>query len=143
MAGDDPGTSVHFRLQIDGIDLGDWSGCDGLGCEVELEQYQEGGNNEFVWQLPSRLRYSNVTLTRPLTRDTAKVSSYLAQLPSGVRRGTAQIAALRPDLAMLVQWGLADVVLVRWSGPSFDPNRSEVATESIELAYHGFLEVGG
>jgi phage tail-like protein len=137
----DPGTTVHFRLRIDGIDLGDWNSCEGLGCEVEVEQHQEGGNNAFVWQLPSRMRYSNVTLTRPLIPDTAKVARFLAQLPQGVRRGTAQIAALRPDLAPLVQWGLADVVLVRWSGPSFDPSSSQVATESIELAYHGFLEV--
>ncbi|MEU5550249.1 MULTISPECIES: phage tail protein [unclassified Micromonospora] len=138
----DPGTSVHFRLRIDGIDLGDWNSCDGLGCEVEVEQHQEGGNNGFVWQLPSRVRYTNVTLTRPLIPDTAKVARMLAKLPQGVTRGTAQIAALRPDRALLVQWGLADVVLVRWTGPSFDPSRSETATESIELAYHGFLEVG-
>jgi phage tail-like protein len=138
----DPGTTVHFRLQIDSLDLGEWNTCDGLGCEVELEQHQEGGNNEYVWQLPSRLRYSNVTLNRPLTADTAKVANYLAKLPRGVTRGTAQIAALRPDRSLLVQWGLAGVVLVRWSGPSFDPSRSEVATESIELAHHGFTEVG-
>jgi phage tail-like protein len=142
MTGTDPGTSVHFRLRIDGIDLGDWNSCDGLGCEVEVEQHQEGGNNGFVWQLPSRMRYTNVTLTRPLIPDTAKVARLLSALPQGITRGTAQIAALRPDRALLVQWGLADVVLVRWTGPSFDPARSEVATESIELAYHGFLEVG-
>ncbi|GGK10037.1 phage tail protein [Pilimelia anulata] len=141
MTGRDPGTSVHFRLRVDGIDLGDWNTCSGLGCEVEVEQHAEGGNNGFVWQLPSRVRYPNVTLSRPLTPDTAKVARFLAALPQGVRRGTAQVAALRPDRQVLVQWGLADVVLVRWSGPSFDPQQSQVASESIELAYHGFLEV--
>lgn len=104
MTGVDPGTSVHFRLRIDGIDLGDWSSCEGLGCEVEVEQHQEGGNNGFVWQLPSRVRYTNVTLTRPLIPDTAKVARFLATLPNGITRGTAQIAALRPDRALLVQW---------------------------------------
>lgn len=142
MSSKDPGTTVHFRLRIDGISLGDWNSCDGLGCEVEMEQHHEGGNNEFVWQLPSRVRYSNVTLTRPLTAATTKVAQFLSKLPQGVRRGTAQIAALRPNQAPLVQWGLADVVLVRWTGPTFDPARSDVATETIELAYHGFLEVG-
>lgn len=141
MSDDDPGTSVHFSLQIDNINLGEWNTCDGLGCEVELEQHQEGGNNGFVWQLPSNLRYSNVTLTRPLTDDTQKVFKYLTKLTERVTRGTAQISALRPDHEMLVHWDLADVVLVRWSGPSFDPNRPEVATETIELAYHGFLDV--
>jgi phage tail-like protein len=139
----DPGTSVHFRLRIDSIDLGDWNTCDGLGVEVELEEHQEGGNNGFVWRLPSRLIYPNVSLTRPLTDDTAKVFNYLTQLPKQVRRGTAEIAALKPDRSPLVHWGLADVVLVRWSGPSFDPNQSDVAMESIELAYHGFTEVQG
>jgi phage tail-like protein len=138
---DDPGTSVHFRLQIDGIDLGDWNTCSGLAIEVELEQHQEGGNNDFVWQLPSRLKYSNVTLTRHLTDDTGKVYKYLSKMSKGVRRGTADIAALKPDLDMLVHWALDDVVVVRWSGPNFDPSRSEAATETIELAYHGFLEV--
>lgn len=141
MANNDPGTSVHFSLQIDNIELGEWNTCDGLGCEVELEQHREGGNNAFVWQLPSSLRYSNITLTRPLTKDTRKVATYLAELTDGVQRGTAQIAARRPDKEVLVQWGLADVVLVRWTGPSFDPSRSEIASESIELAHHGFLEV--
>jgi phage tail-like protein len=142
MAKNDPGTSVHFSLQIDNIDLGEWNTCDGLGCEVDLEQHREGGNNDFVWQLPSSLRYSNITLTRPLTSQTRKVTTYLAALTDRVRRGTAQIAARRPDKAVLVQWGLADVVLVRWTGPSFDPNRNEIASETIELAHHGFLEVG-
>ncbi|MFI5930998.1 phage tail protein [Actinoplanes sp. NPDC051494] len=138
---DDPGTSVHFRLNIDGIDLGEWNTCDGLGIQVELEAHQEGGNNDFVWQLPSRLVYSNVTLTRPLTDDTEKVFKYLSKLPRKVSRGTAEIAALKPNRDLLVQWGLADVVLVRWSGPTFNPGQSQVASESIELAYHGFSEV--
>lgn len=137
----DPGTSVHFRLVVAGVDLGDWNSCNGLGCEVEVEDYREGGNNEFVWHLASSVRYSNVTLSRPLTRDTRKVATYLSSLPTRVQRGNAQIAALRPDLGELVQWGLRDVIVVRWTGPTFDPSRSEVATESIELAYHGFLEV--
>ncbi|MEE1927546.1 phage tail protein [Streptomyces sp. TRM 70351] len=136
----DPGTSVHFRLQIDGIDLGAFNTCTGLSVQVETEQRVEGGNNDFVWQLPSRITYPAVTLTRPLTPDSAKVTRFLASLPQQVRRGTAQITALRPNLAKtIVEWSLRDVVVVGWTGPSFDPSRSEVATESIELAHHGFL----
>ncbi|MEE1940291.1 phage tail protein [Streptomyces sp. TRM 70361] len=140
MSTTDPGTSVHFRLQIDGIDLGPFNTCTGLGVEVEVERRVEGGNNDFVWQLPSRITYPAVTLTRPLTADSARVTQFLASLPQQVTRGTAQITALRPNLSeTIVQWSLRDVVVVGWTGPSFDPSRSEVATESIELAHHGFL----
>ncbi|MGW4896899.1 phage tail protein [Kitasatospora sp. NPDC004240] len=137
-----PGTTVHFQLQISGIDLGGFSTCSGLGAHVEVEQRREGGNNDFVWQLPTRITYPNVTLSRGLTSDTAKVARFLATLPTRVTRGTAQITALTPALAngpVLATWALREVVVVRWTGPSFDPNRSEVATESIELAHHGFL----
>lgn len=136
----DPATSVHFRLQVDGIDLGAFNTCEGLAVRVEVLELREGGNNDFAWQLPSRISYSNVTLTRPITTDTAKVAGFLSSLPRKTRRGTAQIAALRPDLRQVIaQWSLRDVVVVAWTGPRFDPSVSEVATESIELAHHGFL----
>ncbi|GAA1214583.1 phage tail protein [Kitasatospora nipponensis] len=137
---DDPGTSVHFRLQIDGIDLGHFTTCSGLSAQVEVEQRVEGGNNGFVWQLPTRVTFPNVTLTRPLTSDSAKVTRLLVGLPQHVTRGTAQISALRPNLLdVIAEWSLRDVLVVGWTGPSFDPAQSQAATESIELAYHGFL----
>ncbi|MDH6577879.1 phage tail protein [Kitasatospora sp. MAP5-34] len=136
----DPGTSVHFKLQIDGLDLGHFTTCDGLGAQVEVEQRAEGGNNGFVWQLPTRVSFPNVRLSRPLTADSMKVTRFLAGLSQKVTRGTAQITALRPNLAdTIVEWSLRDVIVVGWTGPSFDPGRSEVATESIELAHHGFF----
>jgi phage tail-like protein len=140
MTNPDPGTSVHFRLQVEGIDLGDFNSCDGLSLQVEVEQHHEGGNNDFVWQLPTRITYSNVTLSRPITSDTAKVAAFLGSLSQRARRGTAQIAALRPNLQdVIAQWSLRDVIVVSWTGPNFDPGTSQIATESIELAHHGFL----
>src|SRR5215475_13243206 len=135
----DPGTSVFFRLTIDGNDLGTFNTCTGLSCEVVVEQREEGGTNGYVWQIPSRLQYSNVTLTRPLTPDTAKVARWFSSMLKGVVRKTGEIAALRPDGAVLVRWGLLDVVPVRWQGPPFVPASQQVATETVEIAHHGFV----
>ena len=52
--------------------LGTFNSCEGLGVEVVLEQREEGGNNGFVWQLPTRMKYSNVKLSRPLCADTRR-----------------------------------------------------------------------
>ena len=38
-----------------------------------MEQREEGGNNGFVWQLPTRLKFSNIKLTRPVCADTTEV----------------------------------------------------------------------
>jgi phage tail-like protein len=132
-------TSVFFRLTIAGDNLGDFNSCSGLGCDVEVEQFEEGGNNGFAWQLPSRIRWSNITLTRPVTADTAKVTTWINSIVRRVERKDGEIVALRPDLAPIVRWQVLGIVPVRWQGPSFDPSRSEAAVETLEISHHGLL----
>ena len=36
-------------------------------------------------------------------------------------------------------WNLSGVVPVRWTGPSLNVDSPKVATETIEIAHHGFL----
>jgi phage tail-like protein len=136
---DDPAVSVCFVVTVDGIELGSFNTCDGLGCEVVLETREEGGNNSLSWQLPTRLRYSNVKLSRPLTRDTEKVAKWFASMTTGIKRRTAHIEARTADGRVVAQWGLLEVVPVRWSGPSFSPESPKVAVETIEIAHHGYV----
>ncbi len=72
----DPAVSVCFQVSIDDQSLGTFNGCEGLGCEVVIEQREEGGNNGAVWQLPTRLKYPNIKLSRPVTKDTEKVAKW-------------------------------------------------------------------
>ena len=57
---------VQLPVHLDEEDLGDFASCEGLGVEVVLESREEGGNNGFVWQFPTRLKYPNIKLTRPV-----------------------------------------------------------------------------
>jgi phage tail-like protein len=140
MAADpDPAVTVCFAVSIDDKDLGTFNSCEGLGVEVVLEQREEGGNNGFVWQLPTRLKYSNVKLSRPLGPDTMKVARWFASMTGGVTRKTATIVAKSSDDVEVARWSLQDVVPVRWSGPSLNLDSPKVATETIEIAHHGFL----
>ncbi|BCL29571.1 phage tail protein [Streptomyces aurantiacus] len=136
----DPGSTVFYRLIIDGESLGFFNGCEGLASTVEIEQRQEGGNNGFVWQLPSRVSHSNIRLTRPLTPETSKVAAWVSSLATGIKRPTAQIAALRADGSEVAQWGLLDVLPVSWTGPTLDASNPAVATEVLEIAHHGFTD---
>ncbi len=101
----DPGSTIFFTLTIDGESLGAFNGCEGLASTVEVEQYQEGGNNGFVWQLPTRVTFSTIRLTRPLTPDTSKVAAWISSVTTGVTRPTAQISALRADGSEVARWG--------------------------------------
>lgn len=150
---DDPdyAVSVCFVVTLDSLHLGAFNSCEGLGCEVVIEQREEGGNNGFVWQLPTRLKYPNIKLSRPLTKETKAVTEWFAQAVQGsgkrtavgeseqsTRTGVIQVKTL-DNSTVIASWGLLDVIPVRWTGPSLNPDSPKVATETLEIAHHGFI----
>ena len=137
---EDPAVAFMFKVEIDGMKLGLWNSFEGLGWETSIETREEGGNNFFVHQLPGRLKYTNVKVSRPIGRDSSLVATWFASMASGVKRTTARITALGPDNKEVVSWSLDGVVPVRWTGPAFNVETLKVANETLELAYHGFLE---
>ncbi len=139
----DPAVTVCFAVSIDDDSLGTFNSCEGLGIEVVLETREEGGNNGMVWQLPSRLKYPNIKLSRPLGKQTVKIGQWFASMINGVEPKTATIAAMTLDGTIVARWGLLGVVPVRWSGPALNLDSPKVATETIEIAHHGFVPPGG
>jgi phage tail-like protein len=135
----DPALTMCFSVEIDGHSLGLFTGCEGLGCEVEIEQREEGGNNEFVHMLPVRIKYSNVKLTRALNDDSKLVASWFASMRGQITRTMARIGALGADGSEVTHWTLQGVIPVRWQGPSFSVDTEKAAIETLELAHHGFL----
>jgi phage tail-like protein len=140
---DDPAVTVCFAVSIDDDNLGTFNSCEGLGIEVVLETREEGGNNGMVWQLPSRLKYPNVKLSRPLGKQTVKIAQWFASMVNGVEPKTATISAMTLDGTVIARWGLQGVVPVKWTGPSLNLDSPKVATETIEIAHHGFLPASG
>ncbi|HEY2270614.1 MAG TPA: phage tail protein, partial [Streptosporangiaceae bacterium] len=138
----DPGSSLYFSLTIDGQDMGLFNGCEGLALEVEVEEYPEGGNNGYMTRLPGRIKHSTLRLTRPLTPDSAKLTSWISSITTGVQRPTVQIAALRADGSQVAQWGLLEALPSSWTGPTLDPSSNTVATETLEIVFHGFIDAG-
>ena len=136
---EDPAITVCFSVNIHDHDLGVFTQCDGLGCEIVVEQREEGGQNGFVHQLPGRMKYTNIKLTRPITSDSAQVAKWFASMQDKVTRSTAEICAMTLDGTVVAKWELQGVIPVRWTGPQFNVDGPKVATESIELAHHGFL----
>jgi phage tail-like protein len=139
----DPAVSVCFYVVIDDDELGWFNTCEGLGVEVVIEQREEGGNNGYIHQLPTRLKYSNIKLSRPIGEHSAKLTAWLCSFASGVERRTATITAMTGDRQKVATWNLDGVIPVRWSGPSLNADSPKVATETVELAHHGFLPVKG
>ena len=58
------------------------------------------------------------------------------------RAGVAEIVVKNNDDKPVFTWTLRGVIPVRWQGPSLSVESPKVATETLELAHHGFLPKG-
>ena len=140
----DPATSIRFHLKVDHLPIGWWNSFEGLGVETAVMQLEEGGNNAYVHQLPTRLKYSNVKLSRPINEDSRLVAEWFMEIAQVVKRGrNAFIMAVDGENKPIATWELTNVVPVRWTGPTFNVESSKTATETLELAFHGFLKGAG
>jgi phage tail-like protein len=135
----DPVAGLHFDVVVDGVDLGSFTACEGLGAEVEVFEYQEGGLNDFVHRLPGRLKYAPIKLTRALDAESAGLAAWFSSQKEPSGRKTASITAFDTRGSKVAQWNLVGVYPARWSGPSFSADASGVAKETLELAHNGFM----
>jgi phage tail-like protein len=144
MAADDPATALRFEVKVDGVDIGYFTGCEGLGAEYEVFEYQEGGENAYIHRIPGRLKYTPIKLTRPVDSKSGGASGSLAawftQMKTSVERKTASITALDARGNQIAQWNLVDVYPSRWTGPSLTVDGNSIPKESLELAHHGFIQ---
>jgi phage tail-like protein len=138
----DTAVGVHFVVKIDDEELGAFSSCEGMTCEVVMETREEGGNNSYVWQLPTRLKYGNIKLSRPLGANTAKLAAWVSSMAAGCERKTGTIVAKRANGTKVAEWAITGMVPVRWTGPSFNTDSPKVLTETLEIAHHGFQVKG-
>jgi phage tail-like protein len=135
--------SVYFKLQIDDYDLGVFTTCSGLGMQMNLEAYQEGGGWMFVHQLVGAISYTNLQVTRPIGPWTALTMTWLNMMATagdnGVKPTTAVLSALAPDGSTVFSWSLQGVVPASWTGPSFDAGSPQQVNETLEIAYSAIM----
>jgi phage tail-like protein len=85
------------------------------------------------------MKYTNIKLTRVINADSASVRNWIASMAQGVTRETGEIVATTAEGKEVTKWVLEGVIPVRWTGPSLNVDSNKVATETLELAHHGFI----
>jgi phage tail-like protein len=134
------GLNLRFQVTVDHqVELGNWSKCEGLNVEWEIQEYREGGLNGFVHRIPGRRKYQNIKLTRPLDASSALVASWISAMEGPGAGRTAVIKVLDPQGQTVASWSLDGVFPSKWSGPTLDINGKETAFEVLELTHNGFL----
>jgi phage tail-like protein len=153
----DPNPAFRFIVTLDRADAylppaqaarlpiiapGEFREAKGLGGELEVMGYPEGGNNGFVHQLPVRHSWNRIVLTRGVVRDPVLWTWYSHGLTEslGARRD-GSVLLLDPAGKKLMAWNFKGGLAARWNGPELNAMESAIAIESLEIAHHGLTRV--
>lgn len=130
----------YFKAEVDGASLGDWDSISGFGIKIAMESRESGGVGNAMAQLPGRFSFTNIQLKRAVCGETKDVMKWLNKFAQSARPCTAVISSLDADGKVIYTWNLDGVVPAAWTGPTFDVASTQLATETLELAYKGFLD---
>ena len=136
----DPVGELRFQVKIEGEDItiGEFAECTGLSLEYDVFEYQEGGEQRFVHKFRGGLKYPTLVLKRGVTYEEALLKWFFERKDRG-HRGTITLNLLGDDGKQVRTWSFAQAFPVKWSGPSFNAKSTNVATETLEIAHHGFV----
>lgn len=136
-----PALNAHFVLVIDGLATVSFSQCTGLGGEVGVEEYAEGGENRYVHRLPVRSTFGNLVLKQGAGPglglwhwwEEYRSLGRVQPRDGVVTLLTWDVGAPRP----VRSWRFTRGWPVKMSGPDLDAQSAAVAIETMEIAHHG------
>jgi phage tail-like protein len=133
----DPYLGCRFLVEIDNLLVGGFSEVSGLVVEVETEDYQEGGVNNYVHKLPKGIKYPNLVLKRGVT-DSDDLWKWHQNVVNGkIEKKSGNIILQDSEGNVKWTWSVEDVHPIKWTGPDFKADNSAIAIESLELVHKG------
>lgn len=132
----DPYRSFHFAVEIAGVEAGRFVECSGIGADVEVIAYREGGAGQQVRHLPGQTQMQPVTLRFGLTQSRAMWDWMQAQLQGDLQRRAVSVIVFENDgQTEAMRWNLFDAWIAGWRAAKLDAGANEVAIESMTLVY--------
>lgn len=135
----DPYLSSRFAVEFDGQIIAGFSEVNGLQVEIEVEEYREGGLNDHVHHFAGKVRYPARLVLKHGFADSRAIWDWQNNIIAGqVRRKNLSIVLHDEQGNEKARWNVDQAYPVKWSGPDFRANASEVAVEALELVHEGF-----
>jgi len=135
-----PPLGFHFKVEFANLS-GEYQfqSVSGLNVELETEQIAEGGENRFKHKLPLSTRYPNLVLKRGIRVDSALTKWCRDALENfDIKPTNITISLLNEEHEPLMTWNVVHAYPIKWSVSEFNAEKSQLAIESIELAYNYF-----
>lgn len=134
----DPYANFNFLVEIDGVTKAGFQEVSGLGAEVDVIEYREGGDNPgAVRKFPGQIRYSNIVLKRGFTQDRSLWNWFKAVLDGNVQRASGSVILLDSARNPVLRWNFREGWPCKWEGPCLNGQDSETAIETLVVAHEG------
>jgi phage tail-like protein len=132
----DPYRAYSFKLLIQNIVEGHFTECRGMGAEVEVIRYREGGTSPVVHHIPGPVRYREVTLCYGLTSSREVWDWFTTAVQGKVQRKNVSILMLDSDgVTEVVRWNLFNAWIASWHGAPLNALSDQLAIECVTLVY--------
>lgn len=128
----DPYKSMKFKVEIDGIVQAGFAECSGLGSQVEIIDYQEGGDL-YSRKIPGKVTFPDITLQWGIT-DSRELYDWHKNVLDGVtERKNGSIILFNDVGEEKIRWNFFEAWPTKWEGPQFNAKGSDVAIEKLTL----------
>lgn len=112
----------------------------GLEGTLQVQEHPEGGTNNRVLKFPTRMTWSNITLSRGVGLSSEMWDWYADYYNGRGMRRDGLIVLMNDAREPVMFWKFKRGLPVKWTGPQLTGKGNEVAIESLEIAHEG-LEV--
>jgi phage tail-like protein len=109
----------------------------GLQMEMEVMSYEEGGRNDFVYQLPGRTKVGNLTLKRGMTTSNDFIKWCMKVAQGTIEPRNVTVLLFDAQGKPFLRWHFAGAFPVKWAGPQLTADGTAAAIETLELAHTG------
>lgn len=115
--------------------LGGFAEAQGLESEIQVEEYQAGGQNDRVFRFPSRAAYPSITLGRGVGFSEDLYLWHEEFLQGKGKRRNGLIFLANETRVPIKCWQFENGIPVKWSGPALNAGTSAAAIETLEIAH--------
>jgi phage tail-like protein len=129
---------LNFEVTVPALNVqvGFFTQATGLSMQIDVLEYLEGGRNDMVHKLPSRIKQGNITLKRGVTTEGALLAWFKATVVN-VQPTDLTIKLYDSEGHPKRTWSFAQAYPVKWTVSDFNAGGTEVMTETLEIGHQG------
>jgi phage tail-like protein len=140
-----PYPAYNFLVTVNGISNdglavgGSFTEVSGLGVELTVIEYRNGSEDTTMRKSAGLRKHTNIVLKRGVTGDLPFWNWILAGVEGDIQRADGAIVVLDENKAEVMRYNFARGWPAKYTGPSFNAAKTEIAMETLEIAHEGLV----